>query len=738
MAAFGWMTTKAASVYTETFTVGSNGWHWIPPSTSWQGSITGGYASVTANPFTGFPPVFNRAILSSTNTPVVSGGAFTGDYQVAQIARMGFKYWASNFAYNDALEPTPTQITSKVTLRWGNASNAYYKVFEPSATGVWYTFEADVRCYEEGGWLGSHATNFQATLLNVEFVQIEVEGQGSASFGGKVNTYLIDDIFIDTVTNYTASASSQTITFPSIPDKLTTNVVNLSATSSSGLPVFFSVASGPAVIACCTSVTFTGTGVVSIVASQNGDTNFNAAASVTNTFTVNPAKSPAIVEFSGLSQTYDGTARTVTASTTPEGLDVLITYNGSEIAPVNAGSYAITGTVNDSSYEGLATGTLVVAKAVPTITMSDLAVTYDGTAKCVSVTTVPSNLIVQLTYDGFSSCPTNPGSYEVVGTVSASNHAGAVTNTLEIAKLEATVQLDGLNATYNGGNQCVTATTSPTGLVVNIAYNGLISCPVTAGIYTVVGQIDDPIYSGSSTGTFTINKAIGSVTFYTGTLTNTYNGFEYCAQGQSSPPGRRIIFTYDGETNCPVNAGDYVVVGTLNDANYQAASTNIMTIQKASQTLSFSALPGFVFGDAPYLMSASSDRGLPVTFSSSDPAVATVSGNTLSILGTGTANITASQEGSTNYDAASDVVRAAVVSNLVIELDAQVSGSDILLDITGNPGRTYWLEHSPDLTQSNWQTLVVVTNLPSATYQVTDPATNDLRHYRLKRLIWAP
>ena len=90
MAAFGWMTTKAASVYTETFTVGSNGWHWIPPSSYWQGSITGGYASVTANPFTGFPPVFNRAILSSTNTPVVSGGAFTGDYQVAQIARMGF------------------------------------------------------------------------------------------------------------------------------------------------------------------------------------------------------------------------------------------------------------------------------------------------------------------------------------------------------------------------------------------------------------------------------------------------------------------------------------------------------------------------------------------------------------------------------------------------------------------------------------------------------------------------
>ena len=145
-----------------------------------------------------------------------------------------------------------------------------------------------------------------------------------------------------------------------------TNTIELSATASSGLPVTFSVGSGPATLSAERSVTFTGAGSVSIVASQAGNGSWNPAPDVTNTFTV--MKASAGVVLNGLVQTYNGAARTVTATTTPNGLTVNVTYDGLETAPTGVGSYAVTGTVSDAVYQGLASGTMVVSKAHPTVT----------------------------------------------------------------------------------------------------------------------------------------------------------------------------------------------------------------------------------------------------------------------------------------------------------------------------------------------------------------------------------
>ncbi len=78
--------------------------------------------------------------------------------------------------------------------------------------------------------------------------------------------------------------ASQTITFEAIPDQVVTSTVTLSATASSGLPVSF-VATGPAVLDGNT-LTFTGVGVVSIVASQAGNANWHAADTVTQSLNV--------------------------------------------------------------------------------------------------------------------------------------------------------------------------------------------------------------------------------------------------------------------------------------------------------------------------------------------------------------------------------------------------------------------------------------------------------------------
>jgi hypothetical protein len=74
------------------------------------------------------------------------------------------------------------------------------------------------------------------------------------------------------------------------------------------------------------------------------------------------------VALGNLSQTYDGTAKTVSVTTTPPGLPVDVTYNGSANAPTNAGSYTVIGAINDPCYQGGVTNTLVIYPAASTLT----------------------------------------------------------------------------------------------------------------------------------------------------------------------------------------------------------------------------------------------------------------------------------------------------------------------------------------------------------------------------------
>ncbi len=200
---------------------------------------------------------------------------------------------------------------------------------------------------------------------------VAVTYDGAAPAPVNVGTYAVTGLVEEvnwTATNTTTLTilkADQAITFPAIGDQETTNKVGLAATADSGFVVSFAVDSGPATIAAGTNLSFTGEGRVSIIASQGGDTNWNAAPDVTNTFNV--VKAVATVTLLDLAQTYDGTARTVTATTMPAGLTVEITYDGSATAPSNAGTYAITGLVNDIIYQGVSTDDLVVAKADQTI-----------------------------------------------------------------------------------------------------------------------------------------------------------------------------------------------------------------------------------------------------------------------------------------------------------------------------------------------------------------------------------
>ncbi len=320
-----------------------------------------------------------------------------------------------------------------------------------------------------------------------------------------------------------------------------------------------------------------------------------AIGTVTNSATLTVNKASGSITLGSLSQTYNGSPKAATATTTPSGLAVTFTYNGSATVPTNAGSYTVIGTINDPNYQGSATNTLVIAQASSSVTLGNLSQTYTGLAEPATATTTPSGLVVTFTYNGSATVPTNAGSYTVIGTINDPNYQGSATNTLVIAQASGLITLGSLSQTYNGSPKPATATTTPNGLAVTFTYNGSVAVPTNAGSYTVVGTINDPNYQGSATNTLVIAQASGLITL--GSLSQTYNGSPKPATATTTPSGLAVTFTYNGSVTVPTNAGSYMVVGTINDPNYQGSATNTLAINPA--TLTYTANPAsMTYGSA--------------------------------------------------------------------------------------------------------------------------------------------
>jgi DNA/RNA endonuclease G (NUC1) len=227
----------------------------------------------------------------------------------------------------------------------------------------------------------------------------------------------------------------------------------------------------------------------------------------TATGTVQIAKATAGIALGGLTATYDGTAHSVTAVTTPAGLLVTLSYNGSETAPVDAGVYPVSAVVVDANYTGDASDMLIIGKAAAAIVLGGLHQTYDGAPKVVTISTTPASLATVVTYNGLATAPTNAGSYDVSVTVNNRNYAGTATGTLIIDPTSSTIVLTDLKQVYDGTPKSVTVTTTPAGLPVTVTYNGDTTAPTNPGTYAVNATLTDPNYSGSTADTFVIKAA---------------------------------------------------------------------------------------------------------------------------------------------------------------------------------------------------------------------------------------
>ena len=300
--------------------------------------------------------------------------------------------------------------------------------------------------------------------------------------------------------------------------------------------------------------------------------------SATGTLTI--AKAAAGVTLGNLSQTYDGTPRAAFATCVP-AVAYALTYDGSSTAPTAAGTYEVVATVTNANYQGGATGTLIVAKALADVAFDGLTAYYDGTAQNAAVSTLPNGLAVDLTYAGSASPPAAVGSYAVTGVVRDANYAGTNADVFTIAKGLASVTLTGLAQTYDGTAKNAGTTTEPAGLTANLTYDGSATAPTAAGSYAVTGIVSDANYAGSATGVLTIAKAAATVSL--SDLYYVYDGYSKSATVTTAPAGLTATVTYDGSGTLPVQTGSYAVVATIAEANYQGAATGTLTIAAEGQ-----------------------------------------------------------------------------------------------------------------------------------------------------------
>lgn len=139
------------------------------------------------------------------------------------------------------------------------------------------------------------------------------------------------------------------------------------AASTAGLPIHYSVVSGPATVS-GNQLTLTGIGSVSVRATQAGNEEFSAASEIVHTFEVIP--SAASVSLHALTKTYSAQPHAAQSSTIPAGLPVVLTYDGSSTLPTQAGTYLVRASIADPRYHGSQVAMLTIHPATQTISFS--------------------------------------------------------------------------------------------------------------------------------------------------------------------------------------------------------------------------------------------------------------------------------------------------------------------------------------------------------------------------------
>jgi hypothetical protein len=516
-----------------------------------------------------------------------------------------------------------------------------------------------------------------------------------------LGTQTLSVVFTPTDTaNYTNAQKSvalvvamanQMITFPAPPALLYGDTdVDLAATASSDLTVSYAT-SNPAVatIVNGNQLHVVGAGSVKITATQPGDANWKPALAVARTLTI--GKKPQTITYPTLTGHTMGDADFSPGATASSGLTVIYASSAPAVATIVAGKIHLVGkgsAVITASQTGNANWaaapplkqTLVVAVGSQTISFAPLPQKGVGDVDFAPGATASSGLTVSYVSSNLKVATIVAGKIHVVGngtsTITAKQAGNASwTAAADAAQTftvggKATPVITWANpaAIIYGKPLTATQLNAKANVPGTFAYAPALGTQLPVGPQTLSVTFtpnDQAKYvTAQKSVALTVNKTAATVTL--AGLSQGYNGQPRVVTATTVPARLKVVITYAGTTVAPINAASYPVIATIDDPNAAGTKAGTLVVAKANQTITFASLPTMHVGDADYALTASAASGLPVSYASSNPAVATIVGGKVHAVHTGTAVITATQGGDPNWNAA-----LAVKQTLTVPTDDQ-------------------------------------------------------------------
>lgn len=526
----------------------------------------------------------------------------------------------------------------------------------------------------------------------------------------------------DVTVSLTVNKADQSVTFSPLPSKVVGDPdFNPGATASSGLAVIYTSSNSQVATIVAGQLHIVAAGASVITASQPGNSNYNAAPAVQQTLTV--TRSSQTITFPVLDPVTYGDPDFEAGATASSGLTVTYSSGNEGVATVagglirinGAGTAVITASQGGNDNYDAAVNvqrTLTVNKAqqsisfspVPSPAFGDPDFTLAATATSVLPVTFTGSNNAVATISGTNVHITGAGSAVITASQPGDQNylaAPQIQQTLVISRAAQTITFPELPAVTFLDPDINPGASSSSGLPVAYTSSNTSVAVITGGLIQITGagtavitasQAGDTDYEAASavTRTLVVGKADQSITF-PAMSTVTYGDPAVTGEATASS-GLSVIYA-SSNTSVASVSGSMIIINAAGTAtitasqpgneNYNPAAdqTQVLTVSKAGQIITFNELTSSVFGDPDFSLSATSTSGLPVSYVSSDDGVATLDGSAVHITGAGSAVITASQAGNENYLPATEVSQI-----LLVEKGAQTITFDpIAVQTFGDP-----------------------------------------------------